>query len=99
MDFDLSEDQRAFQDTARQFAADVLLPNAAAGAGGATVTSTCPHCGVSDVSSAAAMDAHLRRRCRCVSCQHAAEGKGGVYGVLAACARHRRRQACDPVAG
>ena len=29
MDFDLSEDQRAFQDTARQFAADVLLPNAA----------------------------------------------------------------------
>ena len=29
MDFDLSEDQRAFQDTARQFAADVLLPQAA----------------------------------------------------------------------
>ena len=29
MDFELSEDQRAFQDTARQFAADVLLPGAA----------------------------------------------------------------------
>ncbi len=29
MNFDLNEDQRAFQDTARQFAADVLLPNAA----------------------------------------------------------------------
>ncbi|WP_372749859.1 acyl-CoA dehydrogenase family protein, partial [Litorivivens sp.] len=29
MDFELNEDQRAFQDTARQFAQDVMAPDAA----------------------------------------------------------------------